>query len=125
MTRARRSASIASIPRDELRAADFADIATGQRLAPVHPGEVLREEFIKPLGITRYRAAKALGIQQRRLDEICSGARAVTADTALRLERAFGMSAEFWMRLQAGYDLEVARRVLSSRINAEAKPLAA
>jgi antitoxin HigA-1 len=110
---------------EDLRKMDFSDIATRKRLAPVHPGEVVLHEFIKPLGITRYRAAKALGIQQRRLDEICAGKRAVTADTAMRLERVFGMSAEFWLRLQAGYDLDVARRALTKRINAEATPLAA
>ncbi len=110
---------------EDLRRTSFADIATGRRLPAVHPGAVLKHEFIKPLGITRYRAAKALGIQQRRLDEICAQSRAVTADTALRLERVFGMSAEFWMRLQAAYDLEVARRAHSRRINAEATPLAA
>lgn len=110
---------------DQLRRADFADIATGRRLKPTHPGDVVLHEFINPLGITRYRAAKALGIQQHRLDEVCAGTRAITADTALRLERVFGLDAQFWMRLQADHDLEAARRALTSRINAEATPLAA
>jgi len=104
---------------------DRSDIATGRRLKATHPGDVILHEFIKPLGITRYRAAKALGIQQRRLDEICAGKRAVTADTALRLERVFGMDADFWLRLQAGHDLQVARRAMSKRINAETTRLAA
>ena len=114
-----------SIRIEDLHKIDFSDITTGEKLAPVHPGDVVLHDFIKPLGITRYRAAKALGIQQRRLDEICAGKRAVTADTALRLERVFGMDADFWLRLQSGYDLEVARRTSSKRINAETTPLPA
>ena len=114
-----------SIRIEDLHKIDFSDITTGEKLAPVHPGDVVLHDFIKPLGITRYRAAKALGIQQRRLDEICAGKRAVTADTALRLERVFGMDAEFWLRLQTGYDLEVARRASGKRISAETTPLAA
>jgi addiction module HigA family antidote len=121
MTRRRRT----SIPIGKLAGTDLSGVATGRRLAPVHPGTVVLHELIEPLGITRYRAAKALGIQQRRLDEICAGSRGVTADTAMRLERVFGTSAEFWMRLQASYDLEVARRALAKKIAAETTPLAA
>jgi len=110
---------------DNLREGDFSDIATGRRLPPTHPGQIILHELLGPLSITRYRAAKALGIQQRRLDEICAGTRSVTADTALRLERVFGISAEFWMRLQVKYDLEVARRASASRIESETTPIAA
>ena len=104
---------------------DFSDIATGRRLKPTHPGDIVLHEFIKPLGITRYRTAKSLGIQQRRLDEICAGKRSITADTALRLERVFGMEAEFWLRLQANHDLTKARRAVGARIKRELTPLAA
>lgn len=100
----------------------FGDIATGRRLPAVHPGEVLTAEFIEPKGITRYRVAKAMGVPQRRVDELCSGQRGVTADTALRLERVFGMEAQVWLNLQARYDLETAERDLK-KIEREAKPL--
>lgn len=92
-------------------------------LPPVHPGEILLEDFLKPMGITRYRLAKSIGVPQRRIDEICSGKRAITADTALRLARFFGTDAQSWMNLQAEYDLESASITLSDRINQEVKPL--
>lgn len=72
----------------------------------VHPGEILLEEFLKPLGITRYRLAKSIQVPQRRIDEICSGRRGITADTALRLARFFGTDAQSWINLQTHYDLE-------------------
>lgn len=72
----------------------------------VHPGEILLEEFLKPLGITRYRLAKSIQVPQRRIDEICSGRRSITADTALRLARFFGTDAQSWINLQTHYDLE-------------------
>ncbi|MHB1351621.1 MAG: HigA family addiction module antitoxin [Desulfobulbaceae bacterium] len=72
----------------------------------VHPGEILLEEFLKPLGITRYRLAKSIQVPQRRIDEICSGKRGITADTALRLARFFGTDAQSWINLQTHYDLE-------------------
>jgi addiction module HigA family antidote len=114
-----------SIKRSELRKTDLRDEATGRRLPAVHPGEVLLRDFIEALGITRYRAAKAMGVPQRRVDEICLGQRAISADTALRLERVFGMEAQTWMNLQAQYDLELAERELRERIDQEATPLAA
>jgi addiction module HigA family antidote len=77
-----------------------------KKLPLVHPGEILLEEFLKPLGITRYRLAKSIKVPQRRIDEICSGRRAITADTALRLARFFGTDAQSWINLQASYDLE-------------------
>jgi addiction module HigA family antidote len=91
-------------------------------LPPVHPGEILLEDFLKPMGITRYRLAKSIGVPQRRIDEICAGKRAITADTALRLARFFGTDAQSWMNLQAEYDLEVAVISTSERIEHEVKP---
>lgn len=112
-----------AIKREKLRIMDFSDVATGRRLRPVHPGEVLTHEFIEPLEITRYRVAKAMGVPQRRVDEICAGERAITADTALRLERVFGLEAQVWLNLQARYDLEAAESRLRHKIDREAKPL--
>lgn len=111
------------IRREDLRKTDFSGLATGRRLAPVHPGEVLLREFIEPLSLTRYKVAKGTGVPQRRIDEICAGARGVTADTALRLARFFGMDAQFWMNLQARHDLEVAERESKKRIEREVTPL--
>lgn len=92
-------------------------------LPPVHPGEILLEDFLKPMGITRYRLAKSIGVPQRRVDEICAGKRAITADTALRLARFFGTDAQSWMNLQTEYDLEVAESTTAERIAREVKPL--
>lgn len=92
-------------------------------LPPVHPGEILLGDFLVPMGITRYRLAKSVGVPQRRIDEICAGKRAITADTALRLARFFGTDAQSWMNLQAEYDLEVAEMSLAERIEREVKPL--
>jgi antitoxin HigA-1 len=92
-------------------------------LPPVHPGEILLEDFLKPMEITRYRLAKSIGVPQRRIDEICAGKRAITADTALRLARFFGADAQSWMNLQAEYDLECAAITLKDRIEQEVKPL--
>ena len=114
-----------TIKREALNTMDFSDIATGRKLAPVHPGEVLVRDFIEANGITRYRVAKAMSVPQRRVDEICAGNRAISADTALRLERVFGMDAQVWLNLQARYDLETATRSLKKRIEREAKPLEA
>lgn len=113
-----------AIAREQLKGLDFRDVATGRRLAPVHPGVVLLEDFIGPMGLTRYRVAKQAGVQQRRIDEICAGNRSITADTALRLARLFGTDAAFWMSLQAQYDLETADLELHQRIEAEVTPLA-
>ena len=113
-----------TIARESLRKTDFRSVATGKRLAPVHPGEVLLKDFIEPMELTRYKVAKAIGVQQRRIDEICAGERGVTAATALRLARLFGMEAQTWMNLQAQYDLEIAERELSKQIEKEVTPLA-
>jgi addiction module HigA family antidote len=85
---------------------------------------VLLKEFIEPMGLTRYKIAKAIKVQQRRIDEIFSGERAITAATALRLAKLFGMEAQTWMNLQAQYDLEIAGRELSKQIDKEITPLA-
>lgn len=111
------------IAREILKDMSFRDVSMGRRLAPVHPGEVLLEDFIIPMGITRYRVAKQAGMQQRRVDEICAGSRSITADTALRLARLFGTDPAFWMSLQAQYDLEIAESELHDRIEEEVIPL--
>ena len=92
-----------------------------ERLPPVHPGEVLLEDFMKPLGLSQYRLAQDLGVPALRISQIVHGKRAVTADTALRLARYFGTSANVWMRLQARYDLEVAEVELAERVQREVK----
>ena len=112
-----------AIAREQLKNTDFRDVSTGRRLAPVHPGEVLLKDFIEPLAITRYKVAKLASVQQRRIDEICAGQRAITGDTALRLARLFGTDAAFWINLQAQYDLEVSYRDMHERIEAEVTPL--
>lgn len=112
-----------AIKREDLDKIDLSSITTGRRLAPVHPGEVLLKEFIEPMEITRYRVAKGAGVPQRRIDEICAGNRSMSADTALRLSRFFGVDAQFWMNLQSRYDLEVAERELRKRIDREVTPL--
>ncbi|MBI4967346.1 MAG: HigA family addiction module antidote protein [Rhodospirillales bacterium] len=89
---------------------------------PAHPGEVLREDFLKPLGMSQYALAKAIGVAQMRVSAIVNGKRAITPDTALRLARYFGTSAEFWVGMQATYDLESARDRLGKAIKAEIRP---
>jgi addiction module HigA family antidote len=86
------------------------------KLTNIHPGEVLLEEFLAPMGISQNRIARNMGVPPRRINEIVHGNRAVTADTALRLARYFGTSEEFWMGLQADYDLEEARNKLGNRL---------
>jgi addiction module HigA family antidote len=94
-------------------------------IPPIHPGKVLAEDFLKPLGITEYRLAKETSVPPRRVNLIVKGRQAITADTALRLRRYFGMEAQFWMNLQARYDLEVAEIELSKRLAREVTPRAA
>jgi addiction module HigA family antidote len=85
-------------------------------LPNIHPGEVLLEEFLKPLDISQNRLARAMGVPPRRINEIVHGNRAVSADTAIRLSRALGTSEQFWMGLQADYDLEEARKAAQSEL---------
>jgi addiction module HigA family antidote len=93
-----------------------------KKLPPIHPGEILREEFMKPLGLSQNALARALQIPPRRINEIVQEQRAITADTALRLARYFGTSAEFWTGLQADYELRLARHDLQTRIEREVAP---
>lgn len=87
-----------------------------RKLDPVTPGELLREEFLKPMGVSQYRLAKEVGVPAQRIGEIVAGRRSVTADTDLRLCRFFGLSNGYWLRAQAAYDTEVAERVLGRQI---------
>lgn len=87
------------------------------RLPNIHPGEVLREEFLLPFGISQYRLAKDIGVTEARISAICAGKRAITADTALRLSRYFGTSAAFWLGLQTDYDLEEAGRTAGEALD--------
>jgi addiction module HigA family antidote len=92
-----------------------------KKYPPIHPGEILSEEFLTPLNLTQYRLAKDIGVAPRRINEIVHGSRAITADTALRLARYFGTSERFWMNLQARYDLEVAKIRLGRRLRTEVR----
>lgn len=93
-------------------------------LPPIHPGEILLEEFLEPMSISQYRLAKDIGVPPRRINEIVQGKRAVSADTALRLSRYFGLSERFWLNLQTRYDLEVEKDRLKDRLDQEVKVLA-
>src|SRR6266498_1723635 len=90
-----------------------------KRLPPIHPGEILLEEFLLPMGISQYRLAKDIAVPPRRINEIVHGTRAVSADTALRLARYFGTSERFWLNLQAQYDLDVEYDLIGARIEGE------
>jgi addiction module HigA family antidote len=92
------------------------------KLKPVHPGEVLLEEFLKPMNLSQNRLAIDIGVDARRINEIVLGKRSVTADTALRLSRYFGTSPQFWLGLQAEYDLDVTLDSLGNRLEREVKP---
>ncbi|HEX6959000.1 MAG TPA: HigA family addiction module antitoxin [Ferrovibrio sp.] len=116
-----------TIKRDDLDRGlvDLSEVTTGRRLAPMHPGEFLATEFLKPLDLSVYGLAKALKVPRSRLNELVNGERGMTADTALRLARYFGTSAEFWINLQARYDLDRAGPGLRKRIEREVEPRAA
>ncbi len=90
-----------------------------KKLAPIHPGEVLLEDFLKPLALSQYRLAKSLTVPPRRINEIVLGKRSVSADTALRLARFFGTSPRFWLNLQTAYDLDIERDRLAGRLAKE------
>lgn len=92
---------------------------------PTHPGEVLREDFLKPLGLSQYALAKAIAVPQMRISDIVHGRRGITPDTALRLARYFGTSAEFWIGMQTTFDLETARDLIGAEIEAKINPRAA
>ena len=116
-----------TIKREELdrREVDFSDVASGRRLPPVHPGEILRDEFLTPMEISVYRLAQAIKVSRPRLNDIVLGRRGITTDTALRLGRYFGMTPEFWINLQTRYDLDVAERTMRRQIEREVEPHAA
>ena len=94
-----------------------------RKLSPIHPGEILLEEFLKPLEISQYRLAKDLSVPARRINEIVLGKRAISPNTALRLSRYFGMSNQFWMTLQTRYDIEVEKDKLADRLEREVQVL--
>jgi len=97
---------------------------TEEKLKPVHPGEVLLEEFLKPMNLSQHRLALSIGVDARRINEIVLGKRRVTADTALRLARFFGTSPQFWMGLQSDYELDVAVDKLGDRLEREIRKYA-
>lgn len=100
---------------EDLNSTDFSDVAdlSMPRLAPVHPGTVLLEDWLKPLGISQYAIAKAIDVPPRRINEIVKGLRGITVDTALRLSVFFGTDAQSWVNLQTHYDTEVAREAMA------------
>ena len=97
---------------------------TRKVLPPIHPGEILLEEFLLPLGVSQYRLAKDICVPARRINEIVHGKRAISADTALRLSRYFGMSDRFWINLQSRYDIEKEKDLLAGRLDREVHPRA-
>lgn len=113
-----------TIKREDLDAGriDFTDVTTGRRLPPVHPGEILREDFLAPMAISVYTLAKTIKVPRSRVNDIVLGRRAITTNTALRLARYFGTTPEFWINLQARHDLEVERQTLRGRIEREIEP---
>ena len=116
-----------SIKREDVDAGrvDFADVITGRKLPPVHPGEILRGELLEPMRISVYALAQAIKVPRSRVNDIVLGRRGISADTAFRLARYFGTTPELWINLQARYDLEVANRTLRRRIEREVRPRAA
>ncbi len=116
-----------TIKREDIdnRQVDFSDVRSGRRLPPVHPGEILRDDFLLPMGISVYELANAIKVPRSRANDIVRGRRTVSTDTALRLGRYFGTSPEFWINLQARYDLDVADRTVRQRIEKEIEPRAA
>ena len=108
-------------------AVDYAEIIDREArpVGPIHPGAILDEEFLKPLGLSAYALAKAIVVPRNRVTGIVHGERAITADTALRLARFFDMSPDFWLGLQMAFDLETARAALAHRLDQEVTPLAA
>ena len=116
-----------SIKREDIdqRKVDFSEVRPGRRLPTVHPGTMLRDEFLTPMGISVYALAHAIKVPRSRTNDIVRGRRAITTDTAIRLGRYFGTTPEFWINLQARYDLDVADRTVRRRIEQEVTPRAA
>lgn len=107
---------------DDLDSMDFSDVTTGNNLTPIHPGEILREEFLLPLNMSVHALALALRVPATRLHEIVKERRSITPDTALRLARYFGGDAEFWLNLQTSYDLRIAKQNALAAIEREVLP---
>jgi len=103
---------MANIKREDLVRTDFSDVVGRGRLPNIHPGEILNEDFLLPLGVSQYRLAQAIAVPPRRINEIVHGKRAISADTALRLARFFGTTADFWINLQAHYGLRQGEKSL-------------
>ncbi len=114
---------MAIIKREDLGRTDFSGVVGRGRLPDIHPGEILNEDFLGPLGVTQYRLAQAVSVPPRRINEIVHGKRAISADTALRLARYFGTTPDFWINLQAQYDLRQAEKSLK-QIMDKIEPLA-
>ena len=116
-----------TIKREELdrRKVDFSEVTTGQLLSPVHPGEILRDEFLIPMNLSVARLAQGIKVSEKDLDAIVHGINGITIDTALRLGHYFGMTPEFWINLQTRYDLDVAERTVRRQIEREIEPLIA
>ena len=94
-----------------------------KKMPPIHPGEILLEDFLEPMGISQYKLSKDISVPPRRINEIVQGKRSVSADTALRLSRYFGLSERFWLNLQSRYDLEVEKNKLDARLAKEVRVL--
>ena len=116
-----------SIKREDLDAGriDFSDVGSGKRLPLIHPGDILRDEFLAPMHISVYALAQAIKVPRSRVNDIVLGRRSISADTAFRLARYFGTTPDFWINLQARYDLDAADRKLRRRIEREIIPRAA
>ena len=115
-----------TIKREELdrRKVDFSEVTTGQLLSPVHPGEILRDDFLIPMNLSVDRLAQGIKVSEKDLDAIVHGINGITIDTALRLGHYFGMTPEFWMNLQTRYDLDVAEHTVRLKIEQEIEPYA-
>ena len=113
-----------AIKREELDRCtiDISDVVSGRRLAPVHPGKILRDEFLEPMALSVYRLAQAVKVPRPRLNDIVLERRGITIDTALRLGRYFGTTPDFWLNLQTRYELDVANRTLRDKIACEVIP---
>lgn len=116
-----------SIRREDIdrRAVDFSDVTTGRRLPPIHPGEILRDDFLTPMRISVYELANAIKVPRSRANDIVLGRRSITTDTAIRLGRYFGTSSEFWLNLQSRHDLDLANRTVRRKIEQEVAPRSA
>ncbi|WP_121315445.1 HigA family addiction module antitoxin [Paraburkholderia sp. RAU2J] len=111
------------IKRSALKSIDFSGIDTGDTIPGIHPGEILRSEFLEPLGMSVNALALALRVPAPRINDVVRGKRAISADTALRLERYFGASAQFWLNLQIAYDLRIATAAAGEQIEREIEPM--